>query len=113
MYNHRVWLYAFNGINRVVTTHFFMDDAIQIRNIRWQCKRIVDLDYGVVEIVAMDERYGLSKEFRDAINSCDISKWYEFKDMCEREGVIVWKKEEAKHGNVGYSGAEAYEYGAY
>lgn len=43
----------------------------------------------VQEIYAMDNRWGLMKDYKEAFKNNSIAGWFEFKDLIEREGLKI------------------------
>lgn len=87
----RVYIYAFNELHRIVDTKFLQDDAISIRNMMWIAEQM-ELDLDVRAIYAIDNRWGLRRDFTESIKTLDFAKHIEFEDLVSREGIKLFGK---------------------
>lgn len=87
----RVYIYAFNELHRIVDTKFLQEDAISIRNMMWIAEQM-ELDPDVRAIYAIDNRWGLRRDFTESIKTLDFAKHIEFEDLVSREGIKLFGK---------------------
>lgn len=87
----RVYIYAFNELHRIVDTKFLQEDAISIRNMMWIAEQM-ELDPDVRAIYAIDNRWGLRRDFTESIKTIDFAKHIEFEDLVSREGIKLFGK---------------------
>ena len=87
----RVYIYAFNELHRIVDTKFLQEAAISIRNMMWIAEQM-ELDPDVRAIYAIDNRWGLRRDFTESIKTLDFAKHIEFEDLVSREGIKLFGK---------------------
>lgn len=87
----RVYIYAFDELHRIVDTKFLQEDAISIRNMMWIAEQM-ELDPDVRAIYAIDNRWGLRRDFLESIKTLDFAKHIEFEDLVSREGIKLFGK---------------------
>lgn len=85
----RVYIYAFDEMHKIVDVKFLQEDGIAIRNLMWIAEQMsVDTDAQV--IYAVDNRWGLRRDFMDAYKSTDFARHIEFEDLVSREGIKLF-----------------------
>lgn len=84
------YLYAFDGMNRVVSYRKIDIDRFNVRTIKYVISQMLNWGYGIKSIYMVGDRAKLGKEFIEAEKSTDFTEWFAFKDICEREGVCVF-----------------------
>lgn len=85
----RVYLYAFNGLLRVVDTKFLEEEAISVRDMRRVAEWMAETNADKTVIYAVDNRPGLYREFREAVRTGDFTRHIEFADTISREGILI------------------------
>lgn len=85
----RVYLYAFNGLLRVVDTKFLEGEAISVRDMRRVAEWMAETNADKTVIYAVDNRPGLYREFREAVRTGDFTRHIEFADTISREGILI------------------------
>jgi hypothetical protein len=87
----RIYLYAFDDLCRVVGVRFVKQDDPDISILRDTAKWMADTNPYIVKFVyALMNRPGLYQEFKDSIRG-NFTKWIEFKDVVESEGMLVYQ----------------------
>jgi hypothetical protein len=89
----QIILYGLSGAEaqyRVLSYYCIYEDDISIANIKRHAGFMVLQNPSIEHVYAVDNRYGLKREYiesykRNTIESCAI-----FKDTLEREGILVW-----------------------
>lgn len=88
----QVVLYGFGGpedIFRVVRWHVLDLDEACVTEILYQARRMIVNYPNIQKVYALDNRYGLRRDYKDAVRSSSMEGWVLFKDICEREGLEV------------------------
>ena len=85
----RVYLYAFDFLFRIVDCKFLEGEAITVANMRRLAGWMADSYPSRVTVYAVDNRPGLYKDFREAIDLRDFTKQLAFADMVSHEGVLL------------------------
>lgn len=85
----RVYLYAFDFLCRIVDCKFLEGEAITVVNMRRLANWMAESYPGQVTIYAVDNRPGLYKEFREAIDLRDFTKQLLFADTVSSEGIQI------------------------
>ena len=85
----KVWLYAIDKMHNIVDTAYLCGDSISIRGIKntadWMANRIPS----DLKIYAIDDRYGLYFEFREARIPNNYAQQIQFEDMLNTDGFRV------------------------
>lgn len=87
----RVYIYAFNELHRIVDVKFLQEDGISVRSMTWVAEQML-LNTDARTIYAIDNRWGLRRDFIDAYKSMDFAKHIEFEDLVSREGIKLFGK---------------------
>lgn len=85
----RVYLYAFDFLCRIVDCKFLEGEAVTVANMRRLADWMAESYPGPVAIYAVDNRPGLYKEFREAIDLRDFTKHVLFADAISDEGIQI------------------------
>ena len=85
----RVYLYAFNEANRVVSCQHREEDRITVLEILRMGLHMKDTYPERVNVYAVLNRPGLYADFMDSVRSTDFVKHYEFADLVAREGLKI------------------------
>lgn len=87
-----IYLYGFAGPKdnfRVVKYWRIDADDLSILELRYVFNKMFAEWPNIQVVYALDSRYGLRREYQDAIRSNNMEGWVLFKDTCEREGIEV------------------------
>lgn len=76
----RVYIYGFNKLHEIVDVKFLQEDAISIKNMMWITEQMI-ANTEAHQIYAIDNRWGLRRDFMDSIKSTDFVKHIEFEDL--------------------------------
>lgn len=93
--NKQIVLYGFGGPsdNYRVVRNYVLRPEESIRGIvseeKYQARRMRAACPNIKIVYAIDNRYGLRKDYLDAVKLNSMEGWVLFKDICEREGMIV------------------------
>ena len=87
----RVYIYGFNELHEIVDVKFLQEDAISISNMMWITEQMI-INTEAHKIYAIDNRWGLRRDFLDSIKSTDFVKHIEFEDLVSREGFKLYSK---------------------
>lgn len=87
----RVYIYAFDELHKIVDVKFLQEDGISIRNMMWIAEQML-LNTDARKIYAIDNRWGLRRDFMDAYKSMDFARHIEFEDLVSREGIKLFAK---------------------
>lgn len=85
----QVVLYGFGGpedMFRVVRYRVLYPEEACVSEIIYQARRMIASYPNIQKVYAIDNRYGLNRDYRDAMRSNNMEGWVLFKDICEREG---------------------------
>ncbi len=85
----RVYLYAFDFLCRIVDCKFLEGEAITVANMRRLANWMAESYPSQVTIWAVDNRPGLYKEFREAIDLKDFTNQLIFADTVSHEGIQI------------------------
>lgn len=86
-----VYIYAFDAMHRVVDVKFLRGDAITIQSMRWIAEGMTEC-VDARCIYAVDNRFGLKRDYMESIKSNDFTKHYEFEDLVSRAGLKLFNK---------------------
>ena len=89
----KVYLYGLAGADdnySVVRYLRIEDEAISIRNIVFQATWLKCTNPTIEHIYAIDDRYGLLYDYRDAIKKNSMEGFIIFKSILEKEGLLVF-----------------------
>lgn len=89
MYRRQVYLYAFDGLHRIVDYTHLEESEITIRNICAIAYYMMNTSKHVQRIYAIDNRKGLGLEFRQAVTTKGFTKHLEFEDTVNYEGMLI------------------------
>lgn len=92
MLRRQVYLYAFDGLHRVVDHTYLEEATITIQNIQMVASKMLDMSNNVQAVYAIDNRIGLGREFRQAVTSKDFAKHLEFEDTVNYEGMLILRR---------------------
>lgn len=87
----QVYIYAFDEMHKIVDVKFLEEDGISIRNMMWIGEQML-LNTDAHKIYAIDNRWGLRRDFMDSYKSIDFAKHIEFQDLVSREGIKLFDK---------------------
>lgn len=90
--NRKIVLYGFGGPEdnyRVVRYSVLYHEEVSIRELTYQAKKMSVTYRNIRSVYAVDNRYGLYRDYKDAVKSNSMEGWVLFKDICEREGLEV------------------------
>ena len=86
----KVFLYAFGAQHEVKAWQFIRDSYISVTNICQTADWLMDSHPDVVRVVAIDDRPGLYRDFRDAIAKLDdYAEHFAFEDMVIKDGLTI------------------------
>lgn len=88
----QIYLYGIAGVEKqyaVIRYTRIEEDSISIQNIVY-CSTMLKIKNPDIEhVYAVDDRRGLAWDYRDAIKSNSLEGFAIFKDILEREGILV------------------------
>lgn len=88
----QVILYGVSGANRAYTIlNYFCiyEEFVSIRAIQDEARLLQVKNPDVEHVYAIDNRYGLRRDYRESMKQNTIESHYVFKDILEREGLLV------------------------
>ena len=88
----QVILYGIAGADKgyKVLRYFVIgDELISISNIRYCASTMRNRYPSVEHVFAVDNRYGLKKDYIEAIKRDSMESYIELKDILEREGIKI------------------------
>ena len=88
----RVYIYAFDGLHKMVDCKFLEGDAITFDGIVYVRDRMIWKNDVIRAVYAIDNRTGLYRDYREAVKTQDFVKQFEFEDMVNREGICIMRK---------------------
>lgn len=88
----RIYIYAFDGLHKLVDCKFLEGDKITIDGLTYYRDRMIWQNNVIRAIYAVDNRPGLYQDYREATKTNDFVKQLEFEDMVSREGLCLMKK---------------------
>ena len=89
----QIILYGISGAEtqyRVLKYYCIFDEFISIGNIKRQAAFMVMQNPGIKHVYAIDNRYGLKREYTESYKQNSIESCAIFKDILEREGLLVY-----------------------
>lgn len=90
-----MFIYGIGGADkqfRVLRYTRLDDDDITVFNIRYEAEMMRIRNPSIERVYVMDNRRGLSRDFMDSIKKNTIESCAIFKDILEREGILVLSK---------------------
>ena len=87
----QVILYGLSGASRAYTVlNYFCiyEGCVSISAIQMEARRLRMRNPSVEHVYAIDNRYGLRREYRESMKQNSIESHYIFKDILEREGML-------------------------
>lgn len=88
----RVVLYGISGASKAYTVlgyYCIYDEFVSIRRIMSEADLLRMKNPDIEHVYAIDNRYGLRRDYRESIKQNSIESHYIFKDILEREGLKV------------------------
>lgn len=88
----RIFLYGIGGADkqfRVLKYYVMEEDAVSIWNIRYQADMLKIKNPSIEHVYAVDDRYGLYRDYKESIRKNSIESCAIFKDILEREGLKI------------------------
>lgn len=88
----QVILYGVSGPSQAYTVlNYFCiyEEFVSIRTIMAEAYRLRMKNPSVEHVYAIDNRYGLRRDYRESMKQNSIESHYIFKDILEREGLQV------------------------
>lgn len=88
----QVVLYGISGASKAYTVlgyYCIYDGFVSIRRIMNEAELLRMKNPDVEHVYAIDNRYGLRRDYRESIKQNSIESHYIFKDILEREGLKV------------------------
>lgn len=88
----QILLYGLGGADKqygVLRWYCIYDQDISITNIIYQARKMKWNNPSIEKVYAVDNRHGLKREYQESIKAHTIASQYEFKDLLEREGIVV------------------------
>lgn len=88
----QVILYGVSGPSRAYTVlNYFCiyEEFVSIRTIMSEARLLRVKNPDVEHVYAIDNRYGLRRDYRESMKQNSIESHYIFKDILEREGVQI------------------------
>lgn len=90
---HQIILYGLSGAEtqyRVLKYWCLYEETLSIENIKRRAGFMVLQNPGIEHVYAVDNRYGLKREYIESYKKNTIESCAIFKDTLEREGILVW-----------------------
>lgn len=88
----QVVLYGISGASKAYTVlgyYCIYDEFASIRRIMNEAELLRMKNPDVEHVYAIDNRYGLRRDYRESIKQNSIESHYIFKDILEREGLKI------------------------
>lgn len=88
----QIILYGLSGASKAYTVLDYFciyEEFISIGTIRGEALRLRIKNPSIEHVYAIDNRYGLRRDYRESIKQNSIESHYIFKDILEREGMLV------------------------
>lgn len=85
----RVYLYAFNGMARVVGVRYLDEEKATVLNVLRLGLMMKDTHPDRVTVYAIMNRPGLYADFMESVKSSDFTKHIEFRDQISRAGLKI------------------------
>ncbi len=88
----QIVLYGVSGPSKAyaVLNYFCIyEEYISIRTIQEEARRLRMRNPDIEHVYAIDNRYGLRRDYVDSFKQNSIESHYIFKDILEREGLLV------------------------
>lgn len=89
----QVILYGVSGANQAYTVlnyyYCIYEEFVSIRTIMDEARRLKMKNPSIEHVYAVDNRYGLRRDYRESMKQNSIESHYIFKDILEREGMQV------------------------
>ena len=89
----QVILYGISGASKayaVLNYYCVYEEYVSIRTIQDEARRLRMRNPSVEHVYAIDNRYGLRQDYRDSMKQNSIESHYIFKDILEREGLLIF-----------------------
>ncbi len=88
----QVILYGVSGPSRAYTVlnyYCIYEEFVSIRTIMSEARLLRVKNPDVEHVYAIDNRYGLRRDYRESMKQNSIESHYIFKDILEREGIQI------------------------
>ncbi len=88
----QVILYGVSGPSRAYTVpnyYCIYEEFMSIRTIMSEARLLRVKNPDVEHVYAIDNRYGLRRDYRESMKQNSIESHYIFKDILEREGIQI------------------------
>ena len=88
----QIVLYGISGASMAYTVlNYFCiyEEFISVHSMREEARRLRLKNPSVEHVYAIDNRYGLRRDYRDSMKQNSIESHYIFKDILEREGIQI------------------------
>ena len=88
----QVVLYGLSGASRAYTVlNYFCihEEFVSISSILEEARRLRMRNPDVDHVYAIDNRYGLRRDYKESVKQNSIESHYIFKDILEREGMVI------------------------
>lgn len=89
----QIILYGLSGADtqyRVLKYYCMHEEVLSIGNLKSRAALMVMQNPGIEHIYAVDNRYGLKREYIESYKKNTIESCAIFKDALEREGILVY-----------------------
>ena len=89
----QIILYGFGGARdkyRVMKYFVIFDDNVSIRTMKNEAEVLKIKNPSIEHVYAVDNRRGLKKDFEESIRQNSIESCAIFKDIIEREGLLIF-----------------------
>lgn len=89
----QVILYGISGACRAYTVlNYFCihEEFVSIATILGEARQLRMKNPDVEHVYAIDNRYGLRRDYRESMKQNSIESHYIFKDILEREGMLIF-----------------------
>ncbi len=88
----QIILYGVSGPSKaymVLNYYCIYEEFVSIRTIMSEAKLLRVKNPDVEHVYAIDNRYGLRRDYRESMKQNSIESHYIFKDILEREGIQI------------------------
>ena len=90
---HQIILYGISGAEtqyRVLKYYCIYEEFLSIHSMKRHAAFMVLQNPGIERVYAVDNRYGLKREYTESYKQNSIESCAIFKDTLEREGILVY-----------------------
>lgn len=92
MNRRRVFIYGFNGLHKLEECAFLNENEVSVRNMAGIAEWMMANNKSVRVVYAVDNRYGLYREYAEAKKTQDFTKHLEFEDTVSHEGLKIMSR---------------------